>query len=131
MHQIDYRVTFGDCDPAGIAYYPNIFSWMDRCFHDWMCVFGGHSAVCAKLDLAGIGLRGAEAKFLRPILDGADLRVDIAALDWAEKGIVLRYDGYVGETLSFQGSEQRALFERNATGIKAGRTQALRALIET
>jgi 4-hydroxybenzoyl-CoA thioesterase len=27
------RVEFGDCDPAQIAYYPNLIAWIDRSAH--------------------------------------------------------------------------------------------------
>lgn len=32
-----YRVTvrFGDCDPAGIVYFPVIFDWMHQAMEDW------------------------------------------------------------------------------------------------
>lgn len=29
----DFDITFGDCDPAGIVFYPNAFRWMDAGFH--------------------------------------------------------------------------------------------------
>lgn len=28
------KVTFGDCDPAKIVYYPNYFVWFDQATHD-------------------------------------------------------------------------------------------------
>ncbi len=31
VHRI--RVEWGDCDPAGIVFYPRYFEWFDRCTH--------------------------------------------------------------------------------------------------
>jgi YbgC/YbaW family acyl-CoA thioester hydrolase len=60
-------VGWGDCDPAGIAFYPTIFSWIDR----------GGRAVLRRLgvtrdqELSGAGpiypILAAEARFLAPI----------------------------------------------------------------
>lgn len=127
LHQITYPVTFGDCDPAGIVFYPNIYKWLDRCFHDWLRGFGGHAALCARFDLLGMGLTEATARFRRPILDGHDVVVTLDALDWSNKGLAATYNGHVGETLCFTGVEHRALFVRTTDGIKAGQTQALKA----
>jgi len=60
------RVFFGDCDPAGIVFYPNIFSWFDRAFHMLLDPLGGHAAVCKRLDALGMGVMDAKAQFRRP-----------------------------------------------------------------
>ena len=35
-------VRFGECDPAGVAYYPEFFNWfhqaMEACFEDYLGV---------------------------------------------------------------------------------------------
>ena len=35
-HSLSVGVSFGDCDPAGIVFYPNFFRWFDRCFHHFL-----------------------------------------------------------------------------------------------
>ena len=52
----DILITFGDCDPAGIVFYPNYFRFLDRTFHAWLMTHGGHKAVCAKAGARDIGL---------------------------------------------------------------------------
>jgi 4-hydroxybenzoyl-CoA thioesterase len=32
---IQLHVKFGDCDPAGIVFYPNYFRWMDSVLHGY------------------------------------------------------------------------------------------------
>jgi len=129
LHRYTCRISFGDCDPAEIAYYPNIFKWVDTTFHDWMRRFGGHAALCRQLDAAGIGLMDASAKFRSPLRDGDDLAVDILGIEWGAKFLRLQYRGTVGERIAFDATETRCLFKLGETGLTAGSMDALRARI--
>ena len=129
-HAIQVPVTFGDCDPAGIVFYPNAYRWMDRCFHDLLRGHGGHAALCRTLGAVGIGLRSAEATFRSPMRDGDDLTLSIDRLDWAPKTLTVRYVGAVGDRTAFTGTEARALFIRTPDGMKAGEMAALKGMID-
>lgn len=124
-----HSVSFGDCDPAGIVYYPNIFRWVDRTFHHWLRLFGGHPALCARLGATGIGLMDVSGRFRSPLRDGDSLEVRIIALDWASKSLRLDYRGQVGERLAFEATEVRGLFKPGASGLFAGPMDALRVLV--
>jgi 4-hydroxybenzoyl-CoA thioesterase len=126
VHSISYDVTFGDCDPAGIVFYPNIYAWLDRCFHDWLNRAGGHAALCASLGGMGIGLREASAAFRRPMMPGDRVEIALASVEWRDRTLVLRYEGRVGDTRSFTGEEQRALFVKTDEGMRAGSLDGLR-----
>ncbi|GAB4272897.1 MAG: hypothetical protein Kow0013_26590 [Pararhodobacter sp.] len=129
LHSYHHTVSFGDCDPAGIAYYPNIFKWVDTTCHDWMRGHGGHAALCESLGATGIGLMESGAKFRSPLRDGDRLTVDIVALDWGSKSLTLRYLGRVGERLAFEATETRGLFKPGPNGLYAGDMAELRALV--
>jgi 4-hydroxybenzoyl-CoA thioesterase len=30
IHELAFRLSYGDCDPAGIVYYPSYFRWFDQ-----------------------------------------------------------------------------------------------------
>lgn len=124
-------VTFGDCDPAGIVFYPNIFRWMDAAFHNWTRPLGGHTAICQRLGAVGLGLMDASAAFKAPIRDGDTLEVAIAAIDWSEKTMTLNYTGRVGDRLAFEGREVRGLFKLVERGIVAAELGELRDILET
>ncbi|MCR9121652.1 MAG: acyl-CoA thioesterase [Phyllobacteriaceae bacterium] len=130
IHRFPVRVSFGDCDPAGIAYYPNILSWLDRAFHDWLWGFSGHDALCHKLDAVGIGLMDVSAKFVRPIRNGDDLTVTLTIERWQAKALVLAYEIRAGDRLMATGRETRGLFAKAKAGMIAADMQTLRAILE-
>ena len=35
VHVYRLRVKFGDCDPAGIVYYPKFFDWFHQAMESW------------------------------------------------------------------------------------------------
>ena len=77
-HAIDFPISFGDCDPAGIVCYPNTYAWFYRVFHDWLKRFGGHEAICSKLGAIGIGVIEARASFRRPMRYGDNLSLKLS-----------------------------------------------------
>lgn len=124
------NVSFGDCDPAGIVFYPNTFRWMDAAFHNVLRPAGGHEELCSRLQSVGIGLVDASAKFRFPMRDGDTLEIRSHVSEWSPKTMTLAYEGYVGDTLTFIGSEVRCLFVRTEKGIAAGEISELRAILE-
>jgi len=86
-------VSFGDCDPAGIVYYPNIFRWLDATFHVQLRPFGGHGAVCAQLGSVGLGLVDVSAQFRSPLRDGDHLTILPRFAQWGRKTLTLEYEG--------------------------------------
>ena len=128
-HSLSYRVTFGDCDPAGIVFYPNIYGWFDRCFHDWLAGFGGHAEICRDLGAVGAGLMSASADFRRPMRPNDDITVAMTIRDWGRKSLTLDYQLRMGETVTATGTEVRGLFKAGEHGIVAGEMSALRERI--
>ncbi len=124
-----YHISFGDCDPAGIVFYPNIFRWMDAAFHNVLRPAGGHAELCRQLQSVGVGLVDASAKFLFPMRDGDALEIRSQVSEWSQKTMTLAYEGYVGDTLAIIGSEVRCLFVRTEQGIAAGEISKLRAAL--
>jgi 4-hydroxybenzoyl-CoA thioesterase len=129
-HSITVPISFGDCDPAGIVFYPNVYKWFDHLFHDWLRAFGGHALLCDKLDAIGIGLVEAGAKFHHPMHDGDRLTLQMATESWGAKTLHLRYLGHVGTTHCLTGHEVRAVFGRAQSGLSASDVSGLRQLID-
>lgn len=123
-------ISFGDCDPAGIVFYPNAFRWMDAAFHRLLRHFGGHAELCQRLGAVGLGLVDASAQFQYSMRDGDRLELRTAAIDWSRRALSLTYEGHVGEKVVFTGKEVRCLFTRTETGMIAADLSQLRALLE-
>lgn len=123
-------VTFGDCDPAGIAFYPNIFRWMDAGFQRLLRPLGGHARVNRTFGSIGLGLVDAQAQFRSPIRDGDQLALQVCVAEWSSRSLTLRYEGRVGDRLAFEGREIRCLFIPAKDGIVAGELDAFRAMLE-
>lgn len=129
-HVIEVPVTFGDCDPAGIVFYPNFFRWFDRCFHDFMAVrAGGHQALCDALGAQGIGLMDAGAAFRAPVTENTVLRLEMRVDRWSGRSLRLAYHGHVGGRPAVEGHELRGVFLRRDGRLTAGDTAPLRAAL--
>ena len=129
MRSLIIDITFGDCDPAGIVFYPNIYGWFDRCFHDWLAGFGGHAAVCARLGAVGVGLMQADARFRRPMRPNDRIRVAMTIADWGRKALTLQYEVTLNGEVTATGTEVRGLFKPAEGGLTAGDMAELRALV--
>lgn len=40
LHRMDFRLSYGDCDPAGIVYYATYYSWFERVNNEWAYLAG-------------------------------------------------------------------------------------------
>ncbi len=87
----DIKVQFGDCDPAGIVFFPNFSKWMDA----------------ASL-LIGTPLLEIHTKFMRPATYGETLHVHTSIESWAAKTFVQKHVVMRGDTVLCEGRETRA-----------------------
>jgi 4-hydroxybenzoyl-CoA thioesterase len=124
-------VSFGDCDPAGIVFYPNILRWCDAAFHDHLRPFGGHAEICKQLHSAGIGLAESNARFRSPLRDGDQLDITTTIGDWGRRSVTMLHIGHVGVRVAFEVTEVRCLFITTETGMVAAEVGALRAMLQT
>ncbi|PDT38172.1 4-hydroxybenzoyl-CoA thioesterase [Rhizobium sp. M10] len=128
-HVLEYSVSFGDCDPAGIVFYPRTYAWFDRAFHDWLRNFGGHGKICQTLGAVGIGLLEAKAQFRRPMRDGDRLRIALSIEEWGRKTLRLGYEITVAGEVAAVGGELRGLFKPAGDAIVASEIEVLRQLL--
>jgi 4-hydroxybenzoyl-CoA thioesterase len=129
VHVLEYPVSFGDCDPAGIVFYPRTYAWFDRAFHDWLRGFGGHGEICKSLGAIGIGLMEAKAQFRNPMRDGDVLRITLFIEEWGRKTLRLGYEITIDDKIAVVGGEVRGLFKPAGDVIVAGEIEALRKLL--
>ncbi|MEY8837959.1 acyl-CoA thioesterase [Cribrihabitans sp. XS_ASV171] len=129
IHSYHHQTSFGDCDPAGIVYYPNICKWLDATFHDWIRGHGGHASLCARLGAMGLGLMDVHVKFRAPIRDGDRLAVTITKVDWRERSLSVHYQVAHGDRICAEGTETRGVFLVRDGRMTAGNTGPLQDIL--
>ena len=128
----DFPIEFGDCDPAGIVFYPRFFGWFDATFQRWLRERGEDQASIRKrFGAAGTGLMEADARFQAPLRPGDTLTIAIVALDWGERSLRVAYRGTKDGRPALEGHETRGLFVPRADGtLRAAPLVPLRELLE-
>lgn len=130
MFQTSHTIRFGDCDPAGIVYYPNYLRWFDGTFHALVRSRGrGHGDLCAELGVVGMGLMEVGAKFRSPATDGDALTITVEPAEWTDRSVRFAYQGHVDDRLVLDGFEVRGLFVRNGDRLKLASVAPLKAYL--
>ena len=91
-HKYDIQVDWGDCDPAGIVFYPNFYRWMDKGF--WL-LFGSRGLTLSTLreryKTLGGPLVDTGATFIQPVQPGEILTVNSLVQHWGTKSFRIEY----------------------------------------
>jgi len=110
-------VEWGDCDPAGIVFYPNYLRWIDAAFHHLLAATGtSHEQLAAAHGAIGTPLVEVRVRFLRPSGVGDTLRIESVVERWERKRFHVRHRIYNGETLAVEATETRCWAGRDADG---------------
>lgn len=106
---IDLQVDFGDCDPAGIVFYPNFYRWFDRATHQMFREVGYTFAQLKQQGLIAWPLVDTGAQFLQPVIAGEHIRVHSFVSHWSRKSFRITHQIKRGEELLVDGFEVRIL----------------------
>jgi len=113
-------VTFGDCDPAGIVFFPNFSRWMDTASLSFFmqCGVPPWRELEKTRGIVGTPLLEINTKFMKSATYGETLTISTHVEEWRAKVIVqlhritrARADG--GEDLICEGREVRAFVKRD------------------
>jgi len=118
-----HRVTiqFGDCDPAGIVFFPNFSRWMDAASLSFFlqCGLAPWRELVKTRGIVGTPLLEIHTKFLKAATYGEDIIVATHVDEWRPKTFTqvhrvtrARVEG--GEDLICEGREIRAFVRRDA-----------------
>src|SRR3954463_8425521 len=101
------RVEWGDCDPAGIIFYPTYFRWMDAAA--WALLEGaGYDAKRMREEQLAMPLVSAHCDFLAPALQGDRCEVRSRITRFGGKSFVIAHDIARGDgDVLAKGSETR------------------------
>lgn len=131
MYQNKINISFGDCDPAGIVFYPNYFRWFDATYHAFLASRGvSHVSLVEKLNCAGTGIIDCGANFRAPAISGDSFTLNMTIENWSEKTVRLAYVGIMEERTILEGFEVRGLFQKVDGRLRAAPIAPLRVLLE-
>ncbi len=101
-------VTFGDCDPAGIAFYPNFYRWFDEAVHALMREIGwGWQRTSGEFGWLGLPCAGASANFRRPVTHGETVWIESQVIRFEKRRIVFGHRVFRDDTLLCEAEEKR------------------------
>src|SRR5215204_3648123 len=119
------QVGWGDCDPAGIVFYPRFYAWMDMGSHALARQMGipREATLPPGPDFLGFPVVGAQAQFMRPALidDVLEVRTWVARVGRSSFSLrheIVRIDS--GEIVA-RGRDDRVFVGRNAGGALQSR----------
>jgi 4-hydroxybenzoyl-CoA thioesterase len=123
-HAYAVNVQFGDCDPAGIVFFPNFSRWMDESSLAFFMAQGvpPWRELVKTRGIIGTPLLEIHTKFMRPATYGETIHVHTTVEEWAAKTFRHRHVVKRGDTVLCEGTEVRAFCIRdpeNPDRIKA------------
>ena len=111
-----HRVTvhWGDCDPAGIVFFPNFSRWMDQASMAFFvaCGLPPWRELERTRGIVGTPLLEIHTKFMRPATYGETIEVHTSIEEWAAKTFRHRHVVRRGDTVLCEGTEVRAFVVR-------------------
>jgi len=103
-------VTFGDCDPAGIVFFPNFSRWMDTAsLHYFMsCGLPPWRELARTRGIIGTPLLEIHTRFFQTATYGQTLQIHTRVKEWRNKVFIHEHTVKRGDDLICEGLETRA-----------------------
>jgi 4-hydroxybenzoyl-CoA thioesterase len=118
------QVGWGDCDPAGIVFYPRFYAWMDTVSHVLAREMGiaRESMIAPGSALLGFPVVGTQAQYLSPARmdDVLEVRTRVAHIGRTSLSLrheIVRLEPDGAETPIVQGREDRVFIAHTAAGL--------------
>jgi 4-hydroxybenzoyl-CoA thioesterase len=113
--QTEISVTFGDCDPAGIVFFPNFSRWMDAASLRFFMLCGVPPWHRLVLDngIIGTPLLEIHTKFVKSATYGETLQIETSIETWNAKAFVQKHVVMRGDDLICEGRETRIFAVRD------------------
>lgn len=123
IHRRAIHIEWGDCDPAGIVYFPRYLEYFDGCTMRLFEQAGlPKAAMIRDYGIVGIPLVNVQARFLAPSRFGDDVVVESCVRHWRNSSFQVEHRLLRGAALAVEGSETRVWAARHPSdpeGLKA------------
>lgn len=113
IHRIS--VEFGDCDPAGIVFYPNFFRWFDAASRHFFVASGvpPWRALEKRNGIIGTPLVSVSSDFRLPASYGEVIDVHTSIEEWRGKTFVMKHAAMRCQQLLCEAREVRVFAIRH------------------
>jgi len=108
-------IQFGDCDPAGIVFFPNFLKWMDESSLAFFmaCGIPPWRELVKTRGIVGTPLLEIHTQFKKTATYGETIQIHTTVEDWQAKVFTHRHRVMRGDTLLCEGTEVRAFVQRD------------------
>lgn len=108
-------VEFGDCDPAGIVFFPNFFRWTDAASRHFFasCGVPAWRELERTTGIIGTPLVSISSDFKRPATYGEQVQVHTWIEQWEHKSFVMRHEIRRSDTVLCEVREVRVFAIRH------------------
>ena len=121
-------VEWGDCDPAGIVYYPRYFEWFDASTAALFAAAGVSNGVMHKTyRILGIPMVDTRATFFIPSRFEDELIIESTILEFRRSSFDVRHRMMKDRKLAVEGFETRVWTVRDADDPERLRSQPIPA----
>jgi YbgC/YbaW family acyl-CoA thioester hydrolase len=121
MFRTEFIIEWGDCDEAGVVFYPNYFYWLDCTFQRLLRDRGLSQRELMRRFGVVTPLVDAGAKFRGPAKYDDVLRVEAFVETWETRRFRIVYKLSVADRPVADGFEVRAWANKDASGAMSGR----------
>jgi 4-hydroxybenzoyl-CoA thioesterase len=113
VHQVE--VHFGDCDPAGIVFFPNFARWMDQSSLAFFraCQVPPWRELTLSRGIIGTPVLETSTRYLMPATYGETIAIHTSISEWRDKVFVHQHQIRRGDDLLCEGREVRAFVVRD------------------
>jgi 4-hydroxybenzoyl-CoA thioesterase len=114
-HEVE--IEFGDCDPAGIVFYPNYFRMFDAATARLFEAALGMKKIAwtRRFGIVGIPMVDTSARFIKPARFGDVVRIESAIRAFRRSSFDVEHRLYNGGELAVEGRETRVWVGRDRT----------------
>ena len=121
-------IEWGDCDPAGIVFYPRYFAWFDACTAGLFAAAGlPKPQMIERYNLLGILMVDTRARFIVPLKFVDEVRIESTITEFRCSSFDVRHQLLRGETLAVEGFETRVWTIRDPDNSERIKSQAIPA----
>ena len=130
--QVTRQIEWGDCDSAGIVFYPNYFRWMDSTYHAFTRLVGfDQNSLPRDYGLFATPLIEGSCRFFSPARCYQKLQITPLVIRLGTTSLSLTYHFAIGDVPVAEGNEIRAFVTQDGNAIvKAPIPEAIRTSLE-